>query len=379
MSQRGSRRVFLMAMTHVSLCHVVRETESGRYSLIPCTNITIPNSMRCYGMSSLGIITKSSQREDNPDDVPIEFGNQLVLDDLEDDDLSITGEYFLHSHLALCLDSSHHEEVPGSVYGSSQNVGSMNSRLVLEKSSPPGISTHIGDGDIASPKCSPEKAVCEDISGCSANQVNADSVTDHPFSHVKSRKKVTLDEMHWKHCHAEILSDLSKGVTQKHATPRCALSMCRHMQKAAEMPELSSRPGCVCHEEHPQDIFPLCSECYHSGSGVLFEDYHEEDQASQKQFMRHSGFPSRRRRISFVDQDILHRMQSATHPQPIVDNGERPYWPTFDRVYDVPQVRDQVSKVVCRPETPSWDFYDFTDQGLTGMGGNRLQTCLFSS
>ncbi|XP_076472525.1 uncharacterized protein LOC143301945 isoform X2 [Babylonia areolata] len=103
MTQKATRRVFLMAMVHMPLRTALRRPIREKYPLIPCLNLTTPNSMRVYsatllphvkGGHSVGPERKGGQAEG------VSGRGEAELED----DVSLSGEDFLRSHLSLCLD-----------------------------------------------------------------------------------------------------------------------------------------------------------------------------------------------------------------------------------------------------------------------------------
>ncbi|XP_059145622.1 uncharacterized protein LOC131932736 isoform X2 [Physella acuta] len=60
MTQKRTHKTFLMAMVHLPLSTAVRRPLREKYSLIPCMNHTIPNSMRVYSARDLMLQNSSS-------------------------------------------------------------------------------------------------------------------------------------------------------------------------------------------------------------------------------------------------------------------------------------------------------------------------------
>ncbi|XP_012945237.1 uncharacterized protein LOC101856543 [Aplysia californica] len=85
MTQKHSGKFFLMAMVHMPLRTAVRRPIRERYALIPCMNVTIPNSMRVY--NARDIIVESSKQSLSRSNSSQSGGDSTVTprnEDLED-------------------------------------------------------------------------------------------------------------------------------------------------------------------------------------------------------------------------------------------------------------------------------------------------------
>ncbi|RUS91055.1 hypothetical protein EGW08_001183 [Elysia chlorotica] len=110
MTQKHTKRAFLMAIVHMPLAVAVRRPIRERYPLIPCMNYTIPNNMRVYSArdiilenagggkpdsSSLEIYSRSNSTASSTHDGASSTASQkcvsLNLSDSDDDEADVAG------------------------------------------------------------------------------------------------------------------------------------------------------------------------------------------------------------------------------------------------------------------------------------------------
>ena len=108
-TQKNTKRAFLIALVHMPLTVAVRRPIRERYPLIPCMNYTIPNNMRVYSArdiilenagskldsSSSGVLSRSNSSTSSTLDGASSTASQkfvsLNLSDSDDDEMEVAG------------------------------------------------------------------------------------------------------------------------------------------------------------------------------------------------------------------------------------------------------------------------------------------------
>ena len=389
MTQKQSRRAFLMAMVHMPLRTAVRRPIREKYPLIPCMNITIPNNMRVYSAAELQLeSSKGGHSRVNGRVASPAGGGEVPLTarDVElEDAVSLSGEDFLRSHLSLCLDADDSDEDNGGGLGGSDDGrlrevrigngvgsgGSSTTTLNIPSSGDEGEENELDD-DVP-------HVVTDGGRMSSARSTPVDMRSVGSGSGSSSKKKIIPNELLRNNISQDVTVDMpaEETVVEMGEIPPPLLSEGR--QEAAVASASSVSPGAkparrkiIPEEVNTPNALSEAGADVHSrkhmgsvgegapGSGIQGNSVSLGD-GSERSGHNLPGRSPRKKKITVLPGGISIPSDSLPHPATHSSTDSEGLSPHSVVGPELSPLRDSAFTPASRPETPCWDFYDFNE------------------
>ncbi|XP_076451680.1 uncharacterized protein LOC143287519 isoform X2 [Babylonia areolata] len=371
MTQKRSHHTFLMAMVHLPLSTAVRRPIREKYPLIPCMNITIPNNMRVYSAAQLQL--ESSKGSNSPsikraavpaEEVPV-TAREVELEDV----VSLSGEDFLRSHLSLCLDED-----------SDNEGGGAREHIMLREVK---VSNGVGSGGSSTttldiPSSEEERdddddnrdvpVVVTDKQGVRARSTPIDMSCVENLVKPNSKKKIIPNE----------LLKVAQDVPVEMPSEDTVVNMDSSVAASVSAPQGNTHPRRKIIPAGLEYDFVSSAECRSESTGRQNIQRHDDTESTPSE-QKVPGSPVvtifRKKKvmvlpgkISIPSEERTSTSESSPRPSQRT-SGSAGLSPESRRAPHFSPLQDSAFSPASRPETPCWDFYDWTEdlQAEEGM------------
>ncbi|XP_070207512.1 uncharacterized protein [Littorina saxatilis] len=395
MTQKRSHRPFLMAMVHMPLRTAVRRPIREKYPLIPCMNITIPNNMRVYSATDLQLESSKGGNSRLNGRVASPQGEKVPVTardvDLEDV-VPLTGDEFLRSHLSLCLDldesddysglnGSGEDRLRGVRIGNGAGSGGSSSNATLNMPSS-GEEEEEDDTDDDEDDDDDIPHVITDSGRPSSRSTPIDmSCVDTTASGQSTKKKIIPTELSQKSVpenfavempaeETVVNMDVSQSCESLQqstvSSPSSVASDVKAVRKKI-IPAEAVSPGAS--SESDVDNTPAKSS--RRGLSENVTDSESSPKTPRKENSSEHRSPSspsmtpKKKKIAVVPGEITILSDSLPAPSSSTtihsSTDSEGLSPRGHTALDLSPLHDSAFSPASRPETPCWDFYDFSD------------------
>ncbi|KAL8587313.1 hypothetical protein ACOMHN_045560 [Nucella lapillus] len=382
MTQKRSHRTFLIAMVHMPLRTAVRRPIREKYPLIPCMNLTIPNNMRVYSAaqlqleSSKGSNSPSIQRMTSPaadsPEVPV-TAREVELEDV----VSLSGEDFVRSHLSLCLDQDSDSEgverqdggrltevtVSNGVGGSG---GSSTTTLNMQSSGDDLGDTSDDDDDTL-------PTIITDQGGLHSRSTPIDmSGVENSVATAHAKKKIIPNEL------LKGVQDVTVEMPSEETVVDIdCLYVPSHNTTTTTQTHRKIQPGGVGNDAVTR------TQTLH---GTIGDQNRWQDSAQSKTPLKQNVSDSprtgaSRKKIMVLPGEIdlpsgqrSSRSKSMSQSSQVSSSGSESQSPQIRRGPGCSPIQDSAFTPASRPETPCWDFYDWSEDLHMEEGGLELSS-----
>ncbi|GFS06415.1 hypothetical protein ElyMa_002964900 [Elysia marginata] len=416
MTQKHTRRAFLMAIVHMPLSVAVRRPIRERYPLIPCMNYTIPNNMRVYsardiilenaaggrqGSTSSGLLSRSNSSTSSTQDGTSSIASQkfvsLNLSDSDDDEAEVAGilEIQTYSPDKKSPVSPRHGPVSSSIIIPEESDISALREVISKEDTPAKDVTSIDMGNLERKASVKKKIIPNEIfskkKGGKLSDNDSEDDSDSPkvnraFSQTNSghSPSVVVDIGHSQE--GETVVDISKlqrdiiieVPNEKSSLNESSSTRPEDRKKKKILPpsellfqtakKLSEQNGSLTEDESGCVYDDIASNRATEGQTILTAGKPQTQDASQGTSSKDANLDSTKISAGGENSEVLIPAISVENALPHVeDTTKLPGLSIAPRLRSGSEVSSEVgSTATSRPETPVWDFYDFTDETATG-------------
>lgn len=401
MTQKHTRRAFLMAIVHMPLSVAVRRPIRERYPLIPCMNYTIPNNMRVYSArdiilenasgarqdstTSSGFLSRSNSstsstatREGTSSTLSQKFIS-LNLSDSDDDEAEVAGilEIQTHSPVKKSPASPGHVPVASSITIPEEVDASALKEVISREDKPRNDNVSIDIGGLQRKPSVKKKIIPNEVFLKKADQLDSGGNSDSDESTDTSRVNRTVSPSSSGHS-PSVVVDISKlqgdviieVPGNKDKIGKSSNSQASGRKKILPPSELLSQTAKKLSE---QSTIPIGVGDDNGETGCVYDDIASGRDNKLQEERTFESVQSQNASQNHLNEDANSEKSkvptiSVENLTPLVeDTSKLPGLSIAPRLRSGSEVSSEVgSTATSRPETPVWDFYDFTDEGATG-------------
>ncbi|PVD37035.1 hypothetical protein C0Q70_04028 [Pomacea canaliculata] len=383
MTQKHSHRTFLMAMVHMPLRVAVRKPIREKYPLIPCMNITIPNNMRVYSARDLQLEvsnnrtdthTRPSRLAPDKDLFPLSVQNARETD-LEEV-VSISGDDFLRSHLALCLDSDDDDDAGVKEKGQDLTEVVISAGVGSGGSSSTTLDMPSSDEEYGK-KANTPNTVITTLAVEERSSVSISAVQTYPCNGSKKKiipseclRKIGLEDVSVTPQAQERFSDMKTSLSSEEYNADLSRSdVSEHVRKKVipdKVPNFRLN-------------FPNSEESCGASSVVSQQTEDDSESKSLRETAKNRHVVASQSNESVTKLRKVPELQKETYALEGANNA------SFQKIQSSsspptprcsPTLELSPFPPSSRPETPVWDYYDFDDEGEPQIENNILEHSL---